>query len=205
MESDDIEIFFAKMPVSFHRNTDELIYKPKPRPRLVSASGRVISIKTSRLPRKEEFRLSPREIKLSQMVAAKLVTNKLSDCPGLAFAIGLEADRLRSERHYLKCAAKRQSFVKSVIDEIGARTRQRDSMTIYTDRAVDRILQRSAAEEAQEVQNAEEAHRNPAPNAWTQDTPPEPRPALVSDEQDSSSSESEYSFRIVRFVSDDRE
>ena len=203
--SDDIEIFFAKMPVLFYRNTDELTEKPKPRPRLVSASGGVVSIKKSRLPRKEEFRLSPREIKLSQMVAAKLVTNNLSDCPGLAFAIGLEADRLHSEGQHLESAAKRQSFVKSVIDEIGARTKQRDSMTIYTDRAVNRILQRSAAEEAQDGQNADEAHITPAPNAWTQDTPPEPRPALVCDEPDSSSSESECSFRIVRFVSDDRE
>lgn len=197
MSDDSTELIFATMPVLFHRHADEhpaTISKP----RLISASGRAIGrANGTNKPRTcptESFRLTPRETKMAQIVAARLVADELSDCPGLAFAVGLEADRLRSERRCLCSAAKRQTFIKAVIEEVGARTKQRDSLSIYIDRAVDKITRRCSDEESQkEISRREElqltherkATLSPAPSSSSSD-----------------SSESGCSFRIVKFVPD---
>ena len=193
MSDSSSEIFLAIMPVLFHRVSDDR--KALQKVRLISAGGRVIGNRNengngkARSSRIEQFRLSPREHKLSQIVAAKLVANEFSSSPGLAFAIGLEADRIRAARQFLGSAAKRQSFIKAVIDEVGARTKQRDSLAIYTDRALDRISQRCTVEEAHE--NHDLVSPQPAMTI----------PETVSSSS-SSSSESGCSFRIVRFISE---
>ena len=198
MSDDSTELIFATMPVLFHRHADKHPTTTS-KPRLISASGRVIGrakgTKKSRVCPTESFRLTPREIRMAQIVAARLVADELSDCPGLAFAIGLEADRLRSERHCLCSVPKRQTFIKAVIEEIGARTKQRDSLSIYIDRAVDKITQRCSIEESQKESRREELQQV---RERTATATVSPAPSSSS----SDSSESGCSFRIVKFVPD---
>lgn len=199
MSDDSTELIFATMPVLFHRHADKhptTISKP----RLISASGRVIGrAKGTKKPRvcpTESFRLTPREIRMAQIVAARLVADELSDCPGLAFAIGLEADRLRSERRCLCSAPKRQTFIKAVIEEIGARTKQRDSLSIYIDRAVDKITKRCSIEESQKETSRREELQQVRERTATATVSPAPSSSS------SDSSESGCSFRIVKYVPD---
>ncbi len=177
------------MPLLFHKRQRKgpLTRKELPNPEhdiTRSSTERVFGKKSPQVGRRDTFTLTPAEVVFSQIVAASLLDSDMSDKPGLAFAVGLEAERLRAEHGTLDSDAKRQAFVKAVIDEVANRSGPRDCSAIYTDKAVSRILSRCAEQEGADIGSEK----------------PQPTPIADPSEQSSasSSSESECSFRIER-------